>query len=244
MSPTGKQRINKILSQAGIDSRRNADDLIRTGRVKLNNTIVKELGTQAVWGEDSIKVDNSEIPSPSARTYIMLNKPFGYMCTQNDPEGRPIASDLLKDQKQRVYSVGRLDFDSIGLLLFTNDGEFSFRLTHPRYLVPKVYKVTVSGTVNEKALTALKEGVELEDGISKAVNVSLQSQSGNRSVVRLTITYGKNRVVRRMMEALGFNVIQLMRTGFGYLDLGGLKVGQYRYLEPREVKELKKLVGI
>lgn len=150
-------RINRILSEAGIASRRKADDLISAGRVMLNGKILRELGAKAEWGKDIIKVDGKEIPGPADKIYLMLNKPFGYVSTLSDPQGRPIVTDLLKEISQRIYPVGRLDFDSMGLLLLTNDGDFSFQLTHPKYHVPRTYKVTVQGIVTEKDIDSIKK---------------------------------------------------------------------------------------
>ena len=239
-----EQRLNRILSLAGIASRRKADEFINNGRVTLNGKKVSELGTKAVWGTDSIKLDGREIPGPSDRIYIMLNKPFGYITSLTDPEGRPIVTDLIKDIPQRLYPVGRLDFDSIGLLLLTNDGDFSFRLTHPKFHVSKTYKVTVDGKANEVTLKKLKNGVELEDGFSGRSKAALMKQTGSRSVIRLTVSQGRNRLVRRMVEAVGCKVIQLMRTGFGGLEIGNLKIGKYRHLTPEEVFNLKRSVGL
>jgi 23S rRNA pseudouridine2605 synthase len=238
------QRINRILSLAGIVSRRGADALIRAGRVKLNGRIVRELGTKGVWGTDRICVDGKEIPGPTRRTYLMLNKPFGYICSLNDPEGRPLVTDLIPDISSRLYPVGRLDFDSLGLLLLTNDGDFSYRLTHPRYRVPRTYKVTVRNMVNEEALTALRKGVSLDDGFSGPARADLIGQSGDKSTLRLTITRGRKRMVRRMMERLGYSTVHLIRIGFGNLELGNLKMGKYRHLEPDEIAGLKKMVGL
>lgn len=243
-TPKMRQRINRILSSAGQVSRRKADQLILAGRITLNGQIVRELGTKAVWGIDSIRVDGKEIPEPSERIYLMLNKPFGYICSINDPQGRPVVTDLLKDVRQRTYPVGRLDFDSLGLLLLTNDGEFSHRLTHPRYHVPKTYKVTVDGVFSEEALKTLRKGVQLSDGFSGSSKVTLLKQSREKSVVRLTVTQGRTRMVRRLMEAVGYRVVHLIRTGFGNLELGNLKPGKYRYLESYEVLAIKKMVGI
>ncbi len=239
---TMEQRINRILSLAGLTSRRKADEIIRAGRVILNGMTVRELGTKAEWGKDSIRLDGREIPGPSERIYLILNKPFGYICSLDDPEGRPVVTDLIKDIRDRVFPVGRLDFDSLGLLLLTNDGDLSHRLTHPRYRVPKTYKVTVEGKVYEEALDKLRKGVELEDGFSGQAKATLVRQSGNRSVIRITVYEGRNRMVRRMVEAVGHRSIQLMRTGFGSLELGSLKIGRYRHLEPDEVMELKRMV--
>ncbi|MBN2058981.1 MAG: rRNA pseudouridine synthase [Deltaproteobacteria bacterium] len=237
-------RINRILSMAGLASRRKADELIRSGRIMLNNRIITELGTRAAWGRDIISLDGKEIPSTYSRIYLIMNKPFGYISSLKDPEGRPVVTDILKELSQRVYPVGRLDFDSIGLLLLTNDGEFSYRLTHPRYRVPKTYKVIVSGNVSDEVLTRLQKGILLDDGFSGVSKSILVEQSGKRSTIRLTITQGRSRLVRRMMEAVGLQTVHLIRTGFGNLELGNLKIGDYRSLKPGEVQGLKKMVGL
>jgi pseudouridine synthase len=239
-----KQRINRILSQAGVTSRRKADELIRSGRIMLNGQRVLEMGVKAEWGKDSIKLDGKEIPGPRNRLYIMLNKPFGYISSLSDPEGRPVITDLIKDIPRRLYPVGRLDFDSLGLLLMTDDGDFSHRLTHPKYHIPKTYKVTVSGSVTSETLENLRHGVKLDDGLSGNAKAALVKQAGNRSILRVTVYQGRNRMVRRMIEAVGCSVIHLMRTGFGSLEIGNLKVGKYRFLTEEEVKELKRSVGI
>ena len=210
----------------------------------LNGQIVRELGTKAIWGHDSIKVDGREIHPPTGRTYLMLNKPFGYICSLDDPSGRPLATDLLKAVQERVYSVGRLDFDSLGLLLFTNDGDWAHRLSHPRYHVPKTYKITVDGKVSSEELNALRKGVQLEDGFSGSSKIGLIQEGGGNSVLRMTVTSGRSRLVRRMMEAVGHRVVHLIRIGFGVLDLGELKIGHYRHLESNEVEAMKKIVGL
>jgi 23S rRNA pseudouridine2605 synthase len=232
------QRINKILSEAGLASRRKADELITSGRVMLNGKIIRELGAKAEWGKDSIKLDGREILKPAEKIYLILNKPFGYVCTLNDPQGRPIVTDLLREIPQRVFPVGRLDFDSMGLLLLTNDGDFSFQLTHPKYHMPRTYKITVQGNISEKDINTIKNGIELADGYISASSASLIGRQGEKSLVRLTIAQGRNRIVRRMIEALGYSVVHLVRIGFGSLELGNLKVGKYRHLKPDEVNEL------
>jgi 23S rRNA pseudouridine2605 synthase len=239
-----EQRINRILSLSGVTSRRKADELIKSGRVTINGKKIFELGTKAVWGKDSIRLDGKEITGPSDRVYVMLNKPFGYITSMSDPGERAIVTDLIKDIPERLYPVGRLDFDSIGLLLLTNDGDFAYRLTHPRYHVTRTYKVTIEGSVSEDTLNKLRNGVELEDGFSGMTKANLIRQSGNRSVIRLTVTQGRNRMVRRMVEAVGCRVIQLMRTGFGELELGNLKIGKYRVLTNDEVSFLMHAVGL
>jgi pseudouridine synthase len=238
------RRLNQILSLAGLTSRRKADAWIKAGRVTVNGHPVSAPGVKAVWGVDRIQVDGQEIPGPSERLYLMLNKPFGYVSSLSDPQGRPLVTDLLRDIPQRVYPVGRLDFDTLGLLLLTNDGDWAHRLTHPRYRVPRTYKVTVAGPIPETALTALSTGVRLEDGRFYKSIVSLVSRTGKQSLIRMTLMRGKSRQVRRMLEATGSRVVHLIRTHYGNLALGDLKVGEYRHLEMEEVAGLNKLVGL
>ena len=238
------QRLNRILSLAGITSRRKADDLIKSDRVMVNGHVVRKPGVRAIWGSDRICVDGQEIPKPSERLYLILNKPFGYVSSLSDPQGRPVVTELLRDIPQRVYPVGRLDFDTLGLLLFTNDGEWAHRMTHPRYRVPRTYKVTVTGAITDESLSLLQKGIPLEDGFIYRSKVTLVSRNENQSVLRMTITQGKSRQVRRMLDAVGYSVVHLMRIGFGKITLGDLKVGEYRYLETKEVEEMKKLAGM
>ena len=210
----------------------------------LNGRVVREPGSRAVWGMDSIKVDGEEIPEPFERIYLMLNKPFGYISSLSDPSGRRIVSDLLKNVEKRVYPVGRLDFDSLGLLLFTNDGEWAYRLTHPKYRVPKTYKVTLDGNVSVEALNALRKGIMLDDGFSGPSKTTLIQKDGRKSLIRITITSGRSRLLRRMMEAVGYKAVHLVRTGFGTLELGDLKIADYRHLETHEVETMRKMVGL
>jgi 23S rRNA pseudouridine2605 synthase len=238
------QRVNRIIASAGLTSRRNADNWIKSGRVTVNGLVVKEPGVRALWGVDRIEVDGREIPEPSQRIYLMLNKPFGYICSLSDPQGRPLVTDLLEDIPQRVYPVGRLDFDTMGLLLLTNDGRWAYHLTHPRYKVPRTYKVTVNGRITDQAMNRLRRGIRLGDGPAGPAKLRPVSLEERQSVIRITITQGKSRQVRRMLEAVGYEVIHLIRTGFGGLRLGDLKVGEYRHLESHEVASMKKLAGI
>jgi len=238
------RRINQILSAAGLTSRRKADTWILEGRVMVNGRVVRQLGSRAVWGEDRIQVDGRAIPAPPQKIYLMLNKPFGYIASLEDPEGRPVVTQLIKDIKARIYPVGRLDFDSLGLLLMTNDGDWAYRLTHPRYQVPRTYKVTVRGSVSREAVAALKKGVMLEDGPSGPARVSLITTQPQKTLIRMTITQGRSRQVRRMLESVGYEVIHLIRIGYGSIELGTLKVGHYRHLDPSEVDALKRFVGL
>ena len=166
------------------------------------------------------------------------------MCTLSDPAGRPVVADLLKDLNQRVYPVGRLDFDSLGLLVLTNDGEWAYRLTHPRYHVPKTYKVTSEGIISDESMDLLRKGIRLEDGFSGPSKVTFLQKEGRNSIIRITVTIGRSRMVRRMLEAVGYRIVHLIRTGFGNLELGDLKIGHYRHLETYEVQAMKKMIGM
>ncbi len=189
-------------------------------------------------------MDGKKIPPPPQKHYYMLNKPFGTISSLHDPQGRPLVTDLLKEVDARVYPVGRLDFDTLGLLLLTNDGEFAHRLTHPRFHVPKTYKVTVEGAVTAEALQKLQSGITLNDGPAGRARVELLSRNDQKSVLRMTITQGKSRQVRRMLEEVGFSVIHLIRISFGNLRLGNLKIGEFRSLDADEILKLKKMAGI
>jgi 23S rRNA pseudouridine2605 synthase len=240
----GSERLNKIIAMAGITSRRRADELISSGRVLVNGQVVTKVGSKAVWGIDTIIVDGQRLPDPPKKIYLLLNKPFGYMCTLHDPQGRPTVLDLLGDLKERVYPVGRLDFDTQGLLILTNDGELAFRLTHPRFQVPRTYKALVEGTVASQSLKQLRTGVMLDDGPTGPARVRILERRQGRSLVRITVSEGRSRQIRRMLGAAGHQTIQLTRTGYGSLVLGTLKVGTYRHLTNGEVKTLRSSVGL
>ncbi|MCF8062904.1 MAG: rRNA pseudouridine synthase [Deltaproteobacteria bacterium] len=225
-------------------SRRRADELIAAGRVTLNDEPVPAPGTTAMWGEDRICVDGKEIPGPAHPVYLMLNKPFGVISALKDPQGRPVVTDLLRGVDERVYPVGRLDFDSLGLLLLTNDGEWAHRLTHPRYRVPRTYKVAVEGTISPGDIERIRTGVPLEDGFSGSAGVTLLQKKAGRSLLRMTIHAGRRRLARRTFEAAGYPVVQLIRIGFGPLVLGDLKVGSYRHLSEDEVAAARRSVGL
>lgn len=238
------QRINKILSSAGLASRRGADDLILSGRVRVNDRVLLKPGAIVEWGKDRIFLDDREIPAPKSRLYLMLNKPFGTISALHDPQGRPIVTDLLKDVEDRVYPVGRLDFDTLGLLLLTNDGEWAHRMMHPSYKVARTYKVAISGEIQASTLERLRSGFDLEDGFSGPTRVTLLRKTPDRSILRITIHMGRSRIVRRMMAEVGHEVVQLIRIGFGPIALGGLKVGAYRHLTEAELEDSCKAVGM
>ncbi|RII27701.1 MAG: pseudouridine synthase [Geobacter sp.] len=232
------ERLQKLLSQAGIASRREAETLIVAGRVKLNGQVVTELGTKADPATDQIEVDGKPIRPVAGKIYLLLYKPVGYLTTLKDPEGRPIVTDLLKNVTSRVYPVGRLDYNTEGLLLLTNDGDWANRLSHPRHEVDKEYLVRVRGKVTPDQVKRMAAGVELEDGTTAPAKVFLASESDNNSWLSVTIHEGRYRQVRRMCEAVSLAVVRLKRIRYGFLELGELKPGEYRHLTQAEVERL------
>lgn len=233
-----KERLQKILSSAGISSRRAAEKMILEGRVSVNRETVRELGSKADPEADEIRVDGRLISTERDKIYIMLNKPRGYVTTLKDPEGRPIVRDLLRDVQERVFPVGRLDYDSEGLLLFTNDGEFAQRMQHPRFRMEKKYIAKVRGSLTAKDAVAIEQGVKLADGMFQPLEFGILSRNPKSTWVSITIHEGRNRVIRRLFEELGHPVARLIRTGIGDLELGELKEGEYRHLNRRELKDL------
>ena len=233
------ERLQKIIAQAGIASRRKAEELIIDGKVKVNGKVVTELGTKADPLKDEIEV-NGKLIKQEKLVYILLNKPKGYIATADDPQNRPIVFDLIKGIPQRLHSVGRLDYDTAGLLLLTNDGDLTYKLTHPKFRKEKIYLVRVKGRITQKVIKNLERGVELEDGMTAPAKVDLVKLKRDFSLLKLTIREGRNRQIRRMMEAVEFPVIYLKRIQMGPLTLGKLKTGQYRHLTQKEINLLKK----
>lgn len=236
------ERLQKIIAQAGIASRRKSEELILSGKVEINGEVVTELGTKADPDEDIITVNGRPIRSEK-KVYLMLNKPKGVITSASDPEGRKIVSDYLKGIKERVYPVGRLDYDTEGLLLLTNDGEFAHLLTHPKHHVPKTYLATVKGIPHGTALDQLKKGIMLDDGMTHPAEVEYKDvdTEKNEAVIMITIHEGRNRQVRRMFEAINHPVTRLKRVSFGGLLLQNLKRGVYRHLTKEEVNNLIQL---
>ncbi|HEY8347785.1 MAG TPA: pseudouridine synthase [Symbiobacteriaceae bacterium] len=240
------QRLQKVMAHAGVASRRHSEELILAGRVTVNGKVVTKLGTKVVPGRDVIEVDGRPLGKPEKLVYIMLNKPKGYVSTLYDPQGRPKVIDLLGDEvAERVYPVGRLDYESEGLLLLTNDGELAYRLMHPSHQVKKTYIVKVRGVPSAAKLRRLAKGIELDDGPTAPADVKMIAVNPpNSAVLSIRIHEGRYRQVRRMCEAIGHEVIHLRRTTLGPLHLGDLPVGQWRELTTREVAELKAAVGL
>lgn len=230
------ERLQKILSARGICSRRKAEELIQAGRVRCNG-VVAVLGDSADPDIDEILVDGKPLPAIKEYVYIMLNKPRGYVTTLSDEKGRPNAAQLI-DCGTRVYPVGRLDMDSEGLLLFTNDGEFANRMMHPKHEVDKTYRVLVDGFTEEN-LEKLKKPIELDGYTIRTPGVKmLRTRDRGQAQLLVTIHEGRNRQVRRMCSAAGMNVLRLQRISEGKLKLGTLELGKWRYLTPEEVAQL------
>jgi 23S rRNA pseudouridine2605 synthase len=233
------ERIQKILAKAGIASRREAERMLIEGRVKVNGKVVDALGFKADLLRDWIKVDGKRLSHFESKVALLLNKPRGYVSTVEDPQGRPTVLDLCKNVKGRIYPVGRLDFDAEGVLILTNDGELANILTHPRFSIPRTYLVKVVGVPEEKELNRLERGVMLEDGKAKATSSSILRQGEKNSWVRVVVTEGRNRLVKRMFSAIGHPVLKLKRIGFGSIQLRDLPIGRFRYLTPEEVAKFK-----
>jgi 23S rRNA pseudouridine2605 synthase len=236
-----EERLQKILSAAGIASRRAAEEIIQEGRVRVNGKVVTELGAKADPDKDHVKVDGKLINPKQPKNYIMLNKPAGFVTTMSDPEKRPIVANLLKGVKVRVYPVGRLDYDTEGLLLLTNDGDFAHLVTHPRHELPKTYLVKVKGALEDRHVASLEQGVFLKDGKTAPARVRKLRKEESNSWVEITIHEGRKRQVRRMIDYTGHSVIKLKRTKVGNLNLGDLPMGAYRHLTLEEVKGLREM---
>ena len=239
-----KERLQKIIAQAGITSRRKAEELILQGRVKLNNRVVRELGTKADPYRDTIEIDDSPLRLERVKPfYILLYKPKGYISSVKDQFNRPTVLNLIGTYvDERVYPVGRLDYDAEGVLLITNDGELAHRLIHPRYEVPKTYHVKVKGTPSEKALNRLRKGVHLREGKTRPAVVRVIGRARNNTWLEITVTEGRYRLIKRMCWNVGHPVCKLKRVRFAGIGLGRLKPGQYRHLTQKEVERLKAAV--
>lgn len=235
-------RLQKIISAAGIASRRAAEKLIEEGRVQVNGTTVTELGTKADPEVDDIRVDERRVKHAQRHRYFLLNKPRGYVTTRSDPEHRPTVLDLLKGVREYVYPVGRLDFDSEGLLILTNDGDLAATLTHPKHEVERVYEAQVVGVPDAHDIERLSRGIVLEGRRTAPAQVELLRErrtEGDTSVLRITIHEGRTRQVRKMADAIGHPVRTLKRVRIGPLADKNLKLGTYRELTPEEVRKLR-----
>jgi 23S rRNA pseudouridine2605 synthase len=238
----GLLRLNKVLSSAGLGSRRAVEELVLAGRVSIDGQTVTELGRRVDPERDRVEVDGSRVVVDRRRRYWLLNKPAGVVTTSADPEGRPTVVELVPDQP-RVFPVGRLDRDTEGLLLLTNDGDLAYRLTHARFGVEKRYLAEVE-RLPAGALARLRVGVELEDGPARAERARVVTTSARRQMVEVVMVEGRNREVRRLLDAVGAPVRRLVRTAIGPLELRGLAPGEHRALRPEEVRALYRAVGL
>ena len=230
-----EERLQKILARAGIASRRAAEALILAGRVSVDGRVVTELGCRADAATSRILVDGKAIAA-ERKVYLLLNKPAGYITTLSDPQGRRRVTDLVKTIPERLFPVGRLDFDTEGALIMTNDGEFAHRILHPSFEVSRSYEALVRGLPDAATLARLASGIELEDGPTAPARVRLLRREKGRALVEIVIHEGRKRQVRRMFQAVGHPVLRLRRTAYGELRLGALPPGGYRLLEPAELR--------
>ncbi len=237
-------RLNKFLSQAGAASRREADRLIADGRVSVNGRVEDQLGAKIDDAQDRIELDGRAVRKDERLVHVLMNKPVGAVVSLRDPFGRTTVRDILVGLKARVFPVGRLDTDSSGALLLTNDGDLAFRLAHPRFEVPKVYLARVEGVPSDESIEKLRKGIFLEGRRTAPAKASLTSRSGPNALVKITIHEGRKREVRKMFEALGHPVRDLKRIEFAGLTLEGLKPGAWRLLDAGEVRRLRKRAGL
>lgn len=237
-------KIQKYLSLAGFCSRRKGEELVAQGKVKINDKIAA-IGDLVNEKKDLVTVDNNKVKLVEKKVYILLYKPKGYITSTDDPQGRKTVLSLVSDVKERVYPVGRLDYDTEGLLLLTNDGELTNKLTHPRHEIEKVYKVKCQGRINKNELVLLENGIVIDKSyLTKKANIYNVEFSDTNTLVTIGIKEGKNRQLRKMFEAIGHEVIALKRYKIGFLDIKNLKRGQYRFLSKDEIYALKKLLKL
>ena len=235
-------RLQKYIAMSGVASRRAAEELIAAGRVMVNNQKITELGTKVEIGADIVMVDKKVINPEKKQYYIMLNKPVGYVSTVSDQFDRPTVLDLIGEEiKSRIFPVGRLDYDTSGLLLLTNDGDFTYKVTHPKFNMNKTYIATIKGGITPKGLAQLRSGVVIDDGFKTSpAEVEMLSCEKGYTVIQITIHEGKNRQVRKMFEAVGCNLTELERIKIGNVELGNLPLGRWRYLTSHEISYLSK----
>ena len=237
-----KIRLQKYLAECGVASRRKSEELIVAGKVKVNG-VTASIGDKINPKHDKVTVSGKKVVSVKKNVYIMLNKPRGFITTMNDEHDRKCVAELVKDINTRVYPVGRLDRESEGLLIMTNDGEFTNALTHPSKHVPKTYRVTIRPTITKEQATEFRNGIEIDGRMTAPADLRILEAQENRTVVEVTIYEGRNRQIRKMFEALGIEVARLKRTKVGNLKLGMLKQGAYRHLTEDEVSSLYELAG-
>ena len=236
-------RLQKYIADCGVTSRRRAEVMIARGQVSVNGEIVTQQGIKVKPSSDQVVVDGKllEYNSAAAKITLLLNKPIGYVTTMDDPQNRPLVKDLYRDFKERLFPVGRLDINTSGLLLCTNDGDLANRLMHPRYKFEKEYRITVAGRFGRNELQMLREGVDLEDGFARPLRAEIEHIDERRTILTMVIAEGRNRQVRRMIQTLGFQVTALTRIRLAFLTLDGVKRGGWRHLKKSELKRLQSL---
>ncbi len=237
-------RLQKVLASAGVASRRKAEELIRAGRVKVDGIVVREMGTRIDPDHAVVHVDGNRVTTRSDLVYLALNKERGVLSTMSDDQGRPYIGQMLEDRSERLFHVGRLDMDSEGLLLLTNDGDLAHRLTHPSYGVAKTYLAEVPGPIPKDLGRRLRAGIELEDGPVRVDSFDVVDVHHNRAVVEVVLHEGRKHIVRRLLEAVDRPVSRLVRTRIGPVGLGHQRPGTLRKLNPVEVAQLYKAVGL
>jgi pseudouridine synthase len=240
----GGVRLQKVLAAAGVGSRRHCDEMIGEGRVEVDGEIVRRYGARVDPQRQVIRVDGRRIPAREDLVYVALNKPAGVLTTMSDMRGRPTIADYLPDRTERLFHVGRLDYDTEGLMLLMNDGELAHRLAHPRYGVLKTYLADVAGPLPRDLGRQLMTGVELSDGVATADRFRVLERAGNRALVEITLHEGRKHIVRRMLAETGHPVSRLVRTHVGPVALGSLRPGTTRRLTPREIGDLYAAVGL
>jgi 23S rRNA pseudouridine2605 synthase len=236
---TRGERLQKVLAAAGLGSRRQCEELILAGRVEIDHEVVTELGTRVDPDKQAIRVDGVRLPR-AQRVYYAVNKPKGALCTNRDPSGRPRVIDLVPSREKRLFTVGRLDMHSEGLILVTNDGELANRLTHPRYGVEKTYRVLVAGHPTREQISQLRRGVHLAEGLARVAGVRINSRYKQSTNLEMVLTEGRNREIRRLLARMGHKVLSLVRIAIGPVRLGNLAPGDYRRLSRQEIQTLRK----
>jgi 23S rRNA pseudouridine2605 synthase len=237
-----EQRLQKIIAEMGIASRRKAEELITEGRVTVNGKTAV-IGMKADLSADHIKVDGKLLVNPEKKVYFIFNKPAGVVTSLSDPEGRPTVNDFLRGIKQRVFPVGRLDYDSEGMLILTNDGEFTHAVLHPSRKIPKTYLVKIKGALEEEEIIKLRSGIRLDRSVTAPAKVKRLRKAEHNSWIEMTITEGKKRQIRRMLDRVGHPVIRLMRIRIGGLEMGPLKPGVFRRITPEEIDRIRRSVS-
>lgn len=237
-------RLQKILADAGVASRRKAEEMILEGRVKVDGKVIRVLGSKVDPNKSEVEVDGEVIHQQKSKIYLALNKPRGILSTLSDPENRPHLGDLLQDRRERLFHVGRLDKESEGLLLLTNDGDLAHRATHPSFSLPKNYLLELRGSVSKEIADAFRQGIELDDGMAKVDKLTVLPGQPGRTLFDVVIHDGRNQILRRMAEATGLTIERLIRIGMGPIKLGELTPGKWREIKGAELLSLQKALSI